>query len=199
MTSASRLASVLASSLALAIGMHSDPRSTHDRSHGQLDDCTCNLVRWQTTGFTDGIKWTGTDLSDSIGLVVDGSIGVSYEGNACNAQCQPTGTGCAGSITFRISQFHGLPGHKLCVPLASPAFYPVCTDANNGAGGYQCCRTAADDYTTVGLEWYIDTGCGNGAGVHAQLTTEFDGSGNQALVADLYGGFDCTACTLPPN
>lgn len=95
---------------------------------------------WQTTGFEDGVRWTTTELFDSLGVVAEG-----------------------------------------------------------GAGGYQRCRTAADDYTTVGLEWSIGIGCGNGAGVHAQSTTEFDGSGNQALAADLHERFDCTACTAPPN
>lgn len=199
MTSTSRLSSVLACSLVLSIGMQSEPISSLDRSYASSNDCSCQVVPWETTGFEDGVRWTTTELFDSLGVVLEGGVGDSYEGNQCTAQCQPTGTGCVGFISFSVSHFAGLPGQKLCVPLASPAFYPVCTDANNGAGGYQCCMTAADDYTTVGLEWYIDTGCGNGAGVHAQLTTEFDGSGNQALVADLYGGFDCTACTLPPN
>jgi hypothetical protein len=140
MTSTSRLSSVLACSLVLYIGMQSEPNSPLDRSYASSNDCSCQVVPWQTTGFEDGVRWTGTELSASLGVLVEG-----------------------------------------------------------GAGGYPCCRTAADDDTTVWLEWYIDTGWGNGAGVHAQLTTEFDGSGNQALVADLHGGFDCTACTLPPN
>ena len=160
-----------------------------------LDDCGCSLQAWSTGNFTNGRFVEFTDLGLSAGVEI--SIGASavLSENRCDSECVPSGAGCGAFVTCNITDFGSLPGGKICVPLASPAFFPLCTTSSVGSL-YECCRSGQD---TGGLGRHLETGCGGSLYGNAQLSAEIDENGFQPLVADLAFGFDCTPCVATPN
>lgn len=157
-------------------------------------DCGCGLQGWSTAIFSNGHFIDRTDLGVSAGVEIVFGSSAQLAEDRCDSECEPSGDGCGVYATFTVTDFGSLPGGKICVPLSSPAFFPLCTTSNSG-GLYQCCRTGS----TVGLEWHLETGCGGSLYGNAQLSAEIDQNGFQPLVANVAFGFDCTPCVVTPN
>lgn len=191
------LTKVIITCVPIALALPDVKPSTNPRLATEImqQDCGCALQGWSSGSFSNGYSIDITEFGASAGVEITFGKSVQLSEDRCNSECVPSGQGCGLIAKFNITDFGSLPGGKICVPLASPAFFPLCTTSSVGSL-YECCRSGQD---TVGLEWHLETGCGGSLSGNAQLSAEIDGNGFQPLVASVAFGFDCTPCVVTPN